>query len=522
MVSPTDTAPIILTDATPQQLSTAGMTTKVVKGSLWTLGGQVLPMMVAFVSTPFVIRFLGSEAYGVLLLVGLIPTYFSFADFGMGVASTKFAAEAFGQGNQEKERQIVWTATTIAAVAALIIALPIFLFSYRIVAALNVPEHLLAEASIALKITSVAFVFGILASVLNSPMLARLRMDLNTVTGAVPKMLLATVTPFILYYGGGIVGAVWWAFIVGVATFAVVFYFSGRLVPDLVKPSFNREFLRPLLNFGGAWVIAMIAVTLLVNVEKLLLARLVSVQALAYYSVAFTLANLAIMFALALLQSLIPAFSQLQSPDKKEQFDDLFARANRLVVLGMLPALAFMTVIGRPFLSLWAGEEFGTESTASFYVLMVGIALVLLASVANCAILSAGKTNVLAKIYWIELVVYTISAAGLIYIFGVLGAALAWSVRSLFDFVFITRASKRFAEVNFSFFRHVRTALLGAIILLPQVVFAILIDNYSPWLVVIVAVSNAAYCFFAWHALVDRSEREWIWARVGRVIGHLE
>ena len=90
--------------ANPEIPSTAGMTTRVVKGSLWTLLGQVLPMAVALIATPFTIRFLGSEAYGVVILVGLIPMYFSFADFGMGIASTKFGSEAYGEGNRKKGR----------------------------------------------------------------------------------------------------------------------------------------------------------------------------------------------------------------------------------------------------------------------------------------------------------------------------------------------------------------------------------------------------------------------------------
>src|SRR4029078_2758549 len=105
--------------------STAGMTTKVVKGSLWTLGGQVLPMMVSFFATPFVIRFLGSEKYGVLILVGLIPTYFSFADFGMGIASTKFGSEAYGQGDTRQEGAVVRTADFIAFFLLLIVPIQI-------------------------------------------------------------------------------------------------------------------------------------------------------------------------------------------------------------------------------------------------------------------------------------------------------------------------------------------------------------------------------------------------------------
>ncbi|HEV8593740.1 MAG TPA: hypothetical protein VGQ55_16665, partial [Pyrinomonadaceae bacterium] len=97
--------------------STAGMTTKVVKGSLWTLAGQVAPLAVSFFTTPLIIRMLGSEGYGVVVLVGLIPTYLTFADVGMGFASTKFGSEAFGQGAGDREAEIVRTAALIAFVA---------------------------------------------------------------------------------------------------------------------------------------------------------------------------------------------------------------------------------------------------------------------------------------------------------------------------------------------------------------------------------------------------------------------
>src|SRR4029079_17936834 len=101
----------------PAAPSTAGMTTKVVKGSLWTLAGQVAPIAFSFVATPFTIRLLGAEGYGVLILVGLIPSYLGFADFGMGLGSTKFASEAYAAGDGEREARIVRTAALIAFLA---------------------------------------------------------------------------------------------------------------------------------------------------------------------------------------------------------------------------------------------------------------------------------------------------------------------------------------------------------------------------------------------------------------------
>lgn len=492
-----------------QKPSTAGMTTKVVKGSLWTLGGSVLPLAVSFISTPFIIRFLGSEAYGVLLLVGLIPTYFSFADFGMGVASTKFAAEAYGQGDEKKEAEVVWTATAISAISALIVAIPVFLFSYQIVRLLNVPEHLLSTASIALKIASCSFFLGILASVLNSPMLARLRMDLNMLTSAIPKILLAAVTPFILYFGGFIVEAVSWAFIVSIAALAVVFYFSGRLLPRLFQPRFNRDLVRPLVKFGGALVVSGLAGVLMGNIEKFVLTKYESVTALAYYSIAFTLANMVTMLSIAITQSLVPAFSQLIIPQNREHFNELFARAVRLNLIWLLPLLMILMVIAKPFLWLWLGSEFSNESSIPFYFLLIGLLFSVISFVPHGALLAAGKTGTLAKLYWTELPFFLAGTVTLVLAFGIKGAAIAWSARAVFDTTALCLISKRVQSVSFRFSSYWLPLVLGFISLLPPVVFVIQVDSNSGWLVPLTLISLAIYGFLAWGKLLSIDERMW-------------
>lgn len=497
-------------EPTIQPPSTVGMTTKVVKGSIWTLAGSVLPLGVSFISTPFIIRFLGSESYGVLLLVGLIPAYFSFADFGMGIASTKFASEAYSHGDPKKESGTIWTAAVVAAVSAMIVALPLFLFSRPIVVALNVPEHLIDQANVALKITSGAFVIGILPSILNSAMLARLRMDLNTVTSALPKILLAAATPFILYFGGGIVGAVSWAFIVATATLVIVFFFSGRLLPQLFKPAFDKELLRPLLKFGGGLVIGGIAVMLLVNFEKFALTRLVSVKALAYYSVAFTFANMATVFGQAMIQSLIPAFSQLAGPEKRVEFTELFARGMRLNLILLVPSLMVLTVIARPFFSLWAGEEFGRESSLPFYILAFGLFFNILAYIPFSTILAVGRTDILAKLYWAELVFYFAAALVMINYFGIAGAAAAWSLRVVVDAFILMWLSRRIGPTSFGFMKHSHGFILGSLTLMPVVIIALFYENYSLWLLPGMVVSLAAYAVIIWNLFVTSDERRWI------------
>ncbi len=493
------------------------MTTKVVKGSVWTLAGQVLPMTVALIATPFTIRFLGSEGYGVLILVGLIPTYFAFADFGMGIASTKFGSEAYGEGKPEKEGEIVRTAAVIALLTSLAFALPIFLFSSLIVAEFNVPEHFQTAASIALKITSAAFVLGILGSVVNTPMLARLRMDMNSITGTVPKVLMAVITPFVLYLGGGVVGAAWVAFSAGVLAVATIVYFSGRLLPQLFRLSVNREFVRPLIKFGGGWLIGSVAAIFLLNLEKIFLTRFVSVRSLAFYSVAFTFANMATMFSQSMLQSLVPAFSQMMTPEKQDQRNLLFSNLIRLNLIFLLPSIMFLAVIANPFFTLWAGPEFGAESTGPLYILLFGLFLSIVSYIPFSAILAAGRSDIFAKLYWIELVIYAGLAFILINAYGTKGAAAAYSLRIAFDAGMVIWFSKRILALRYDLTHYLLWFVIGILMLSPPVIFAVAFDNFSVWLFPLTAVSLFFYLGLIWKVLIRENERDWVISKLNRL-----
>lgn len=495
--------------------STRGMTTKVVKGSFWTLIGQVLPLLVSLISTHFVIRFLGSEGYGVVILVGLIPNYFAFADFGMGIASTKFASEAYGQGQRKKEGEIVRTAAFIALLFSFAFAVPIFVFSHWIVVDwFKVTENFQTSASIALKITSVSFVLGILSSVLNTPQLSRLRMDLNTLVNAVPKILMGIVTPVVLYLGGYVVEAVWVAFSAAVLIFAGTVFFSGRLLPELYQPTLNKTYFKPLLRFGSGWLIATIAAILLVNLEKFFLTLLVSVQSLAFYSIAFTFANMASMFSIAMTQSLVPAFSQLLTPEKRIEFDALFARSIRFNLIWILPAIMFLFVIAKPFFTIWAGEDFGRESSEPFYILLIGLFFNILAHIPHSAITSSGRTDILAKLYWIELVLYIFAVIWLVSSFQINGAAIAWTLRSAIDGFIIIWLAKRILGVSFKFLNHFVSLVGGGVLLLPPIIFASFINNFSLWLIPLSLICTALYALLIWKTFVDADEKKWIKARL--------
>ena len=508
-----------IASAVPPRPSTAGMTTKVVKGSLWTLGGQVAPLGVSLVTTPFVIRMLGAESYGVLILVGLIPTYLGFADFGMSMASTKFASEAYAEGDATREARIVRTAGLISLCTSLPFGIAIFALSGWLAAVFNVPAHLHAEASLALKFAAVTFVLNFLNGIFNTPQLTRLRMDLNTFVTSGFRILGLIATPFAVYLDG-VVGAVFVLMLASLLTLAGHILISGRLVRHLFETTLERPAIRPMLKFGGALVIGGIAGVLLVNLEKAVLARTSNVETLAYYSVAFNFAMMATMFSSAMLQSLIPAFSQLMTPEKRGQLNDLFLRALRMNIIGMLPVLVGLLVIARPLFTIWAGEDFGRESTGPFYILLAGLFFNLVAYIPYSLLMASGRTDIFAKLYWIELVPYLGLIALLTLKFGAAGAAAAWSIRVIVDAVVITLLARRFVGISFSQLTDKAAILVIALFLLLAPLIPLgLLGEQSKWPFFLFAVCATVYSIGVWKKLIEKGEKAWLISKFHAAFG---
>ena len=160
-------------------------------------------MLATLIATPFVIRLLGPEQYGILALVNVMIGYLSFADLGMGWASTRFASEAHAQGDDQREAATVWTALFLAAGPALLVALTLALGARPIVESLlRLPVYLQETGVLALRFAALGFLGQAFALIMNTPEVVRLRMDLlglinvGTIVGQI------FLVPVVLYLGG--------------------------------------------------------------------------------------------------------------------------------------------------------------------------------------------------------------------------------------------------------------------------------------------------------------------------------
>lgn len=490
------------------------MTTKVVKGTIWTLIGLIVPIVFSLFITPIVTRLLGVEGYGLFVLILLIPSYFNFADFGMNIASTKFGGAAFAEGSPDKEAKIIRTAALIAFLSSVPLAVAIAICAPYIYEIANVPQDRIGEASLALKIALVSFVVNFMNNIFNTPQMTRLRMDLNMLVFSGVRLAGIIATPIVIYFGGGVIGAVLVALVVAVFTLIGHLAISTRLLPELIGLSLDRASVRPLLKFGSSLVVAGVAAVLLANSEKFILSAARSVEALAYYSIAATLAAMLTLFSGSIVQSIMPAFSQLQGEADRPALNALYSRGIRLTLIWLVPAMTFMVLAGRPFFTLWFGPDFGRESTIPYYIIVGGFFFNVLAYFPYSVLMAAGRSEIFAKLYWMELLGYVVLVWWLANRFGANGAAAAWSIRICFDTGLLFMLARKVSEVSYKP-RNFPQFLVAVAVMTTPLAALVYFGELTVAVAIIWFGAAAAYAVIVFARVLENDEIAWVKNRVG-------
>jgi O-antigen/teichoic acid export membrane protein len=215
----------------------------------------------------------------------------------------------------------------------------------------------------------------------------------------------------------------------------------------------------------------------------------------------------------SLLQSLIPAFSQLQSKDRRGQLEALFSLGIRSSLLWIVPAIVLMTIFAEPIITLWAGRDFGSHSVLPLHILLIGITVNTFNYIPSSILLAAGRADLISKLYWVELFPYLLLVYFLSLWYGAIGAAAAWTARVSADvaahFIMLNRYNAlRVPE------RAIKWFLLAIALILAAILMAYYYRNsFSPALMIIIGLFLAVYQFAAMKSLVHKDEVRWLVAK---------
>lgn len=408
--------------------------------NLFTLG---IPLVVAFVTLPFMIRGLGPERFGVFSIVWLLLTYLS--ELGFGATTTRYAAEAIGAGRRADLAALAWTTLALQTAIGLLLGLALAAGTPFLVAnVLKIPPALAPEARLCFYILAAALPITGSARSFRGLVEAAQRFDL-----AMAVQLPITASTYVVAAVGAMAG---WSLplliaVVVAARFLAVpaFYAAARrALPGVsLRPAFQRARLREIASFAG-WVAVSTAVSpMLLYLDRFMVAALLSMAAVTFYAAPYELVARLALIPGALVGAAFPALSQLSAHVDRSYAEQLGARCVMLLVALLTPVVVIIVGVAHDLLTLWLGADYAANSGLALQILALGFFINALAHVPYILLHSAGRPDVPARFHLMELPLQLVLAWLLISRFGITGAALAWTLRMIVDAALLFAATRQ-------------------------------------------------------------------------------
>lgn len=398
--------------------------------------GVVLPLVAAVISIPLLITHLGLARFGVLSVLLAAMTYIGLLDLGLGSAVTYKLVPLMRANAQERTLlEIIRTTLTTTLAIGAVIAGVIFLASTSIAKLMNESSaHLTNETVWSVRIFALTIPALFATSTLAGTLAAAGRFDeLNKV-----RIPLGVAS-----YLGPALTSVWTSDLsVAVAVLCIVrtcgaLIHAGqcrRLHPGLFArfPFVSLAVLKSLFQFGGWMTVSNVVGPLMVYMDRFYVGAIRSFEDVARYVTPYEVATKVTLIPASVLPVLFPLFvSGWTGPNGDG--GRLTVTAAAWTAIGCAFPAAVLAVLAPQLLQTWLGSDFSGDSAVVLQVLAGGVLANCVAQVFFVQIQSSGRTDIIAKIHVCELAGYLILLWVLAERFGIVGVAIAWSLRVLLD-----------------------------------------------------------------------------------------
>ena len=485
--------------------------------------GQSIPLLVALITIPYIIHHLGMERFGVLSLAWVTLVYFGLFNLGLGRATIKFVSEALGKGETGRLPAIVWTSLFTQSIFGIIGGLILVAVTPVLVkGVLKISPNLIEETQITFYLLGALVPILICSRSLRGVLEAGQRFDLVNLV-QIPSGSLNYLIPAIgIIIGLKLPGIILLLLIAWIITTWVYLLLCFKVFPSLrERICIDRTMFRPLFRYGGWIAICNMLFPVLIYIDRLLIAAMVSVTAVAYYSAPYEAVSKLLIFPSALAMTLFPAFSTLWATHNKKALERLYACSLKYIILVMGPVVLIAVFFAEDILGIWLGKDFAAKTTIVFQILAVGMLMNALAQMQANLIDGVGRPDIRAKIYLSYVPLYIVVLWFLISHLGIVGAALAWTLRAAVELLLFFVASRNLLHVSPIAFAESR--LLRGIMAYGGLILVVTLNIFLGKGVVIQGIATTvALMFFAliaWKFTLDSGERESVSLTINQLRG---
>ena len=402
------------------------------RNSLYNFLGGLIPAIASLLTVPVIVHRLGEVEYGVFALVTSVVGYFAVLDINVTAGSVKYLAEYQARKETKKVAQVLLFGGFIYLVIGLLGGLGIFFFAESLATVVfRVPPQLQQTAITTLQVAGFAFLFGQVQTYLQSVPQALQRYDLSGKFEGLFGSAVSISTVVVVLAGGGLVEIMYARLVMSIVNCGLLIRLIRVILPGIGFVAPDPTISRTLLSFSAFSYLSRLATITYLNSDKLLIAALTDMRALALYTVPFLLANRVFGMAYRLGQVIFPMTSALAAQGRTEQLKATYLSTARYIVYLNACLCIVLCAFSRELLHYWAGPVFGPQAALVLVIVATAVfvdSLTNLPSLVNDGLGKPQNTGVFAVVraaIGLGAAYFAISA------YGIIGAAWAQLAVSL-------------------------------------------------------------------------------------------
>lgn len=474
------------------------------RNSVLNLTGLVLPLVLGVLALPPLVRGFGAERFAILTLGWAVIGYFGLFEFGLSRALTQAVAHRIGNNQEGELPEMVWTSLLLLAGLGMLGAIAFSASTpFLVFRALNVPEALRAETIVSFYILAASLPFvvstaglrGIMEAHQHFGTVSALRAPLVALMFIGPLVVLpfsTSLTPvMIVLVAGRVTG---WTLHLAICLRRYPYLRRGIVL--------SRSTMGPLLRYGSWTTLTNVVSPMMVFLDRFLIGAVLPIAAVTHYVTPYEAITKMTVIPSAILTAMFPAFAATFSSDR-ERMSQLYDRALRAVVIVTFPVLLVAVALAPEGMRLWMGNSLPAVSTTILQVLAIGIFVNSVALAPFAALQGAARPDLIAKLHLLELPVYVGAIWLLIHTVGLVGVAIAWTLRVTLDAVallLVTRSTLKLPLLP-------ERAGVWTIALMLAALGAAAVPSALLIRVVLVLVVGVLFATLAWRHLLTSQER---------------
>jgi O-antigen/teichoic acid export membrane protein len=224
------------------------------------------------------------------------------------------------------------------------------------------------------------------------------------------------------------------------------------------------EELWRLLRFGGWVTISQLMTPILLYLDRILIASLISVGAMTVYVIPYEVITRLRVVPASLVNALFPSISEHSLASSKDSLARLYGESLKYMLLILLPCFLVLALLGSDIISAWVGPEYAERGGQVLRIMAGGALLNSLAFIPYAALVALGRPDLPAKFHLAELPLYLGLSLILIPRWGIVGAAWAVSVRLAADALALFWSARKYVNCMANYYVLWRPIILNLLL----------------------------------------------------------